>query len=502
MGYGSTMPRTLAASLSALATVVVLGAVMLPLRDRLSIATTALVLVIPVVVGVAAGGFTAGLISVLAGFLVYDYFFIRPYYTLAVGATQNWVALAVYVVVMLIVARLVAGLNAAQREAQRQNREIRELFALSELLVADKPLSALLDAITAALTDIFSCRQVALLLPVENELRVVAQRGEALSDTQLARLVAPGGAPNSLATSSDDATGLLVIALSAAGRPIGLLALSSEPSARHDRDALMLVANHIALAVERGQLRDHALQQRLASEVARHAKTLVSAVAHDLRAPLSSIMASASTLVDSGADLHLATTVELASLIDVQSRRLADLVQNLLDMSRVQSGVLEPRYSIVALDDLVDAVLDDLRARHRDHLVDVALPSSLPPVDVDAVLMTRVLSNLVDNALRHSPRGERIGLAAHARGDGLVEVTVSDRGPGVELERRREIFELFARREADAGAGLGLTIAKTFVDAHAQRIWVDDHPGGGAVFHVTLAAAQVEEGPSGERPHR
>src|SRR3984885_13172294 len=159
------MRRNLRGTLVALACPAALVGVMLPLRGSLSIATTALVLVVPVVIGVVTGGFAVGIISVLAGFLVYDFFFIPPYLTLWVGAPQNWAALGVYAVVMLPVAKVVAVMDTARAKERRQSREIRQLFELSDLLVEDKPLDLLLSVIVTALADVFSSRQVALFLP-------------------------------------------------------------------------------------------------------------------------------------------------------------------------------------------------------------------------------------------------------------------------------------------------------------------------------------------------
>lgn len=159
------MKRTLNGTILALACTAGLVAVMLPLRGSLSIATTALILVVPVVIGVVAGGFAVGIISVLAGFLVYDFFFIPPYLTLWVGAPENWAALGVYGVVMLPVAKVVAVMDTAREKELRQGRELRELFVLSDLLVEDKPLDALLPALVTALSEAFAARQVALFLP-------------------------------------------------------------------------------------------------------------------------------------------------------------------------------------------------------------------------------------------------------------------------------------------------------------------------------------------------
>jgi two-component system sensor histidine kinase KdpD len=280
----------------------------------------------------------------------------------------------------------------------------------------------------------------------------------------------------------------------------------------------MLFANQIALAVERVQLREQALRTRVNEQMAHLAKTLVAAVAHDLRAPLASIKASSSTLSDAELDISPDSRQNLATLIDVQADRLADLVQNLLDMSRIQAGVLRPRCTVTMLSKLVSAVLADPPPAWHGHDVRVELPDGLPPIDADLVLMSRVLANLVDNAVRHSPSGAPVliraavivpsgGLGgvippgASRAPSGAIELSVTDHGPGVDPARRDEIFRLFARRDDDAGAGLGLTIAKTFVEAHGQRIWVEDAPGGGARFCFTLPVAlPIADEPIAEEP--
>src|ERR1700743_1683226 len=152
------MRRTFRGTILALGCTAVLVAAMLPLRGSLSIATTALILVVPVVIGVVSGGFAVGVISVFAGFLVYDFFFIPPYLTLWVGAPGTWPALGVYAIVMVPVARVVANMDAARTKELRQGRELRELFELSDLLVEDKPLDALLPPLVTALTEGFGAR--------------------------------------------------------------------------------------------------------------------------------------------------------------------------------------------------------------------------------------------------------------------------------------------------------------------------------------------------------
>ena len=484
------MKRILIGTAAALVTMAALTAVMIPFRHHVSIATTALVLIVPVIVGTVSGGFVAGMISVGAGFLIYVVFFIQPYLTWYVGKTENWVPLGVYVIVMVPVARVVASMNTARQKERQRGAEIRQLFELSDLLVADKPLDELLAVIVTTLAEVFGSRKVALLLPVDERLQIVASSGEPLSPSEMTNVLMSSAKPETMTGNAYEQGDLLAIALTAAARPIGSLVLCGEAAVNYDREPLMIFANQIALAVERAQLQEEALKATLTEGVARLAKTLVAAVSHDLRAPLASIKASSSTLSDADIQITTETRRRLAKLIDIQADRLAELVQSLLDMSRIQAGVLEPRCTIMLLSDLVNGVVRDLTSSMRGHAILVDIPSELPPVDVDIVLISRVLTNILMNAARHSPKGSSIAIGAVRNDAETIEVSVTDHGPGVPADRRDEIFGLLARRDNDTGAGLGLSIAKTFVEAHQQRIWVDNAADGGAVFSFTLPVAK------------
>ncbi|MGW5349818.1 ATP-binding protein [Streptomyces sp. NPDC004031] len=489
--------RNLVGSLAALGCIAALTAAMLPLRDHLSITTMALVLVVPVVVGVAAGGFLAGVLSVVAGFLVYDFFFIPPYLTLDVGAGENWAALGVYAVVMLPVARVVDGMNRARAAARQRGLQLRRLFDLSTQLVQDRPLHELISVVVTSLADTLDARHVALLLPDgDGQLRLAATCGDDPGGTGPQRAFPAAGQVTNLdllATPAGQAApgDPVQLALVAAGRPIGMLSISGVTLTAQLREPLLLFAHQIALAVERAQLREEVLHARLTEEVEHLARVLVAAVSHDLRGPLASIKASSSVLADD--DLAPALTdaarTELARLVDAQTDRLAALVTNLLDMSRVQAGVLRPRTSLTTAAELVATVLRDLPGPPPRPVVTDIEPD-LPVLDIDTVLIGRVLTNLVDNAFRYAPRETPVTVRAYRDADtDAVTVSVSDRGPGVPPGLRDDVFGFFFRREADSGTGLGLAIAKIFVEAHQQRIWAGQAPGGGACFTFTLPTA-------------
>ncbi len=478
--------QRLAGSVVAIGLVAALGGAMVPLRTHLSVATCALVLVVPVVAAVAVGGYASGLVGIAAGFFVYDFVFIKPYYTLRVGAAENWVALAVYVVVMLVVARVVSNFESARREAQQRTIEARRIFELSDLLVEDRSVGELFQTIVTIVKNVFEVSGVALLVPDDDRLAVVASAGDPLSPAELHQLDSEARLPVSLGITAAASDQMQAVVLSSSGRPIGMLALRGLPASSSERELLRTFANHAAVALERVQLREQAMRAELLEEVDGLRRSLVGAVSHDLRTPLATIKVSATNLLDGDVTFSSDDTHELLSLIDMQADRLDRLVSNLLDMTRIQAGALVVRREPMALSDLVeDAVTSLGRAATPERIVWEA-PAQLPAVDVDHVLVRQALANLIENALRHGPEGTPVVIEAKVVGTTTVEVAVMDKGRGVPVEDRATIFEMFSRHDAGGRAGLGLAIAKSFVEAHGEKLWLEDAPGWGARFVFTL----------------
>jgi two-component system sensor histidine kinase KdpD len=476
--------RVLAACALALATTAAVSACMVPFRPQLGTATSALILVVPVVVGVAAGGFAAGLVSVVVGFLAYDVLFIPPYGTLAVGTSRNWVALGVYAAVMLLVARVVSALSAARAVADRREGHVRRLLELSELLVGDDADVRLPDRIVSAVRDAFHMEAVALLLQGPDGLVPAATAGGSWSEEELASLVPRARVPVSAATVDG---GVRTLALAATGAPVGLLGLRGPALGAEDRALLGAVANQVALSLERARLRDRARRAEIAEETERLQKALMGAVSHDLRTPLATIKLSASTLRRPDAMLEDVERQELLGTIDVEADRLARLVTNLLDMTRVQAGALSVDRQPVVLSDLVREALACLEPVLGVGQMSVSVPDDLPPVVADPVLIGQVVVNLVENSLRHCPAGTPLSVAAAPRDDHRVVVTVADEGPGVGAEWSAEVFEPFLHRGRGEGAGVGLSIAKAFVEAHGERIWLEEpRSAAGAAFSFSL----------------
>ena len=346
--------RILAGWLVTLAGLALATAVLLPLRDDLTVATAALVLVVPVTLGVAVGGFPAVPVGVVAGFLTFDFVFIPPYGTVYVSAWEDWVSLVVYAVVGCTVGVVVAQLDRAQRDANRA---------------------------------------------------------------------------------------------------------------------------------------------RLLEEVDRLRAALIGSVSHDLRTPLASIKASISDLADPTLHLSAEDRATLLRTTEEETDRLTRLVTNLLDMSRIQAGALVPHRSATPLDELIAAVAARLTPMFADHRLAVEVADGLPLADVDYLLVEQALTNLLENAARHTPPGTAVVVRAEGVAGGReVEVAVVDHGPGVAEEERERIFDEFyrlrAERPGSLGTGMGLAIVKGIVEAHGGRISVGPTPGGGATFTFRLPVAR------------
>jgi two-component system, OmpR family, sensor histidine kinase KdpD len=483
--------RRLLGSLVGVAAAFALGAALLPLRSHLSVSAAALVLVIPVVVGAVMGGFVAGASSVAAGFLVYDYEFIPPYKTLHVGSAQNWTALVVYVVVMLLVARIVDALEKTRSEASRSHDVMRRVAEVSELLVGDQPVKELLKTIVTSAQTVFNVPGVALLELEGGRLVVVASAGEPLTSEELHRLDPHSGVPVRVGTAPGTPNELRTVALSSSGRAMGILAMRGVPIEVDDRAVLNTFANDAALALERAELREQALRSKLLEEADRFRRGLLGAVSHDLRTPLATIKVASSTLNDRAAFLSAEDSRELHQLIEIESDRLTRLVTNLLDMTRIEAGVLSLDRSVLPVAQLVKDAVTVMGSTLNEQRVDVQIPDSLPDVYLDHVLMGQALVNLLDNAARHSPPHGVITVRGEQRGERIV-ISVSDQGPGVPPDDRETIFDRFTQLSTGGRAGLGLTIAKTFVEAHGEHVWYEEVPEGGARFVFSLPRADAK----------
>jgi two-component system sensor histidine kinase KdpD len=267
------------------------------------------------------------------------------------------------------------------------------------------------------------------------------------------------------------------------------LAVCGPGLGEEDLDTLRAFAGQLALAVERRRLRAEAAAAEGLAEANDLRTALLAAVSHDLRTPLASIKASVTSLLQPDVTLTEAAQAELLEAVDVETDRLNNLVGNLLDMSRLQTGALELVWREVGLDEVVPAALQGLGDTDGRVVVDV--PETLPRVRVDAALLERAVANVVANALHASPPDRPVRIFA-GEAQGQVELIIADEGPGIPADKREEVFRPFQRlgdHSQGDGVGLGLAVARGFVEAMHGELTIDDTPGGGASVLISLPAA-------------
>ncbi|MEY2583629.1 MAG: two-component system, OmpR family, sensor histidine kinase KdpD [Ilumatobacteraceae bacterium] len=444
-----------------------LTAILATVRRHVSVGS-ALMFDLCLVMAVAAlGGLRAGLVASVAAFGLTNWFLTPPLHTVTVGDAQNVVALSVFVLVTVVVSFLVDRAARRSREAASARAEAAALARSAATLVgAHDPLPDLLEQLRAT----FGLASAS----------VFELTGQGWWPTQVS------GHPELLEPSEGTS-----IDISSDGK---LRLVVSDNALRPEQlEVLRAFADQLAMAVEARRLRVDAANADLLSEANALRAALLQAVSHDFRTPLATIKASASGLLHT--DVAFSDSDRRLLLVDIDDAadRLDRMVRDLLDMSRLQVGALDLTLSSVALEEVVAAALGGLPAAPGRVEVDVA--DSLPMVLADAALLERAVANLVSNALAWSPDGSAVKIQAGQIGDS-IDLRVVDRGPGISQDDRERIFLPFQRlgdRSNDAGVGLGLAIARGFIEAMGARLSLDDTPGGGLTMTIRLQTADEVE---------
>jgi two-component system sensor histidine kinase KdpD len=450
---GLSPRRQIAGAVLAVAGLPLLTALLNALQPHLNLSDDLLIYLVAVVAVAVVGGFWPAVVAAVGACLLLNWFFTEPLHTFTIAEPRNLLALVLFVTVAVAVSSVVHLAARRESDAARSAKETESLLGLAQTVLggADTP-GDVLDHLTAS-----HGGQAELLERVGGRWIKVASSGD-LSN-------APG-------------------TLRFEVRPD----LALEVSGQAGSATTALLAGYTAQAVaalDRARLRTQAAQAEALAEGDRMRTALLRAVSHDLRTPLASIKASVSSLRQTDVHWSADDEAELLANIEQNADRLDALVGNLLDMSRLQAGSLEPFLRATAVDEVAPVALRGLD--EADQLL-IVVPDDLPLVRADPGLLERVLANLFSNALRHSPPDLRPMLRAKEDGERVV-MDVVDHGVGVPAGLKDRIFEPFARLdERSPGVGLGLAVAKGFAEAMGGTIVAIDTPGGGLTVRVTLPA--------------
>ncbi len=444
-------------------------------RSHVDLATALSAYLVLVVAVAAIGGVWPAVLAAVAGFLLSNYYFAPPLHTLTIADARDVLALVVFLVAAGAVSTLV-DLSARRSAASARARADAHMLArMAGRLVSPEgnPLPELLDDLVVAF---------------RLDAAAVLRSGSVRPDVAPGPAAAPVGPWLTVAfagpeppRSPEDAS----VALPLTAQEV--LALRGPGLSAEDRDILAGFAAQLATALgsERLQVERAEADALKRSDELRSA--LLTAVSHDLRTPLASIKAASSSLLSDQLHFGPEETRILLQTIDDESDRLSILVENLLDMSRIQSGTMETSTGTVAVAEVIAAAIDSLGPRGAG--VTSAVPDSLPRIHTDAVLLERVVANLVDNALVHAGGA---GLVVEAGSvAGRVDIRVVDRGPGIRPEHRDMVFQPFQRlgdTEQRVGVGLGLAVARGFVETIDGELDIEDTPGGGCTMVIRLPA--------------
>ena len=485
----------------ALVTTLVCSAVAFALYPRFELANLVMVYLLGVTVAGLRFGRGPAVVSAILNVAAFDFFFVPPRFSFAVSDVQYLVTFSVMLTVALVIANLVASVRQQTRVAGARERRTALLYAMSRELAATRGISGMARVAVRHLAEVFQSKAVVLLPDADGKLRYPRDRPLDQSfrsaDLAVAQWVADHSRQAGLGTDTLPAAIGLYMPLGDERQRLGVLAILPSNQRRvllpEQRHLLETFAGQIGLALERARLAEVAEAASLAAERESLRNTLLASISHDLRTPLAVMAGAGSTLAEHGAKLDEGTRYSLARSIETKAREMSELVSNVLDLMRFESGQVILRRDWETLDDLVGTALQRVAARLSGHLVELRLAADLPPVYVDATLIAQMFANLFDNAAKYTPVGTHVWVSAAVDGP-FVRVVVEDDGPGLPAGDPARLFDKFQRGNGEGtvvGVGLGLAICQAIVRAHGGEIEAQRRAGGGARFEVTLPTSET-----------
>jgi two-component system sensor histidine kinase KdpD len=484
----------------ALVTTLVCSALAFALYPRFELANLVMVYLLGVTVAGLRFGRGPAVMTAILNVAAFDFFFVPPRFSFAVSDVQYLLTFSVMLTIALVIANLVASVRQQTRVAGARERRTALLYAMSRELAATRGISGMARVAVRHLAEVFQIKAVVLLPDAEGKLRYPRdqplEKSFRSADLAVAQWVADHSRQAGLGTDTLPAATGLYMPLSDERQRLGVLAVLPSNPRRvllpEQRHLLETFASQIGLALERARLAEVAEAAGLAAERESLRNTLLASISHDLRTPLAVMAGAGSTLAEHGAKLDEATRFSLARSIETKAREMSELVSNVLDLMRFESGQVVLRRDWETLDDLVGTALQRLEVRLAGHAVELRIASDLPPVYVDATLIVQLFANLLDNAAKYTPAGTRVSVSAVADGP-FVRVVVEDDGPGLPPGEPARLFDKFQRGNGEGtvvGVGLGLAICQAIVRAHGGEIEAQRRAGRGARFEFTLPSAE------------
>jgi len=504
-------------------------AVAFPMHDRFDLANIAMIHLVAIALAATRYGLGPAVAAAFLCVASFDFFFVPPRFSFAVSDVKYLPVFAVMLLVGLLIARLTAGLEFQARVARAREERMRALYEMSRDLSAALLTEQIVEIGQRFASSGFGARIALVLADDAGKVGpAVGARGEHGSsprgdsirsgttvhgdadrtrptpdratdrdgaplavDLAICQWAYDRGSEAGRGTDTLSGSPLLYIPLRAPMRIRGVLALelpgAGEEMAPEQRRLLDTFARLIAIALERIHYVDVARTTVVRMESERLRSSLLAAISHDLRTPLTALVGLAEMLMLTR-PAPTPEQAELAAAMRTAALRMSAQVDNLLEMARLQAGAVELRRQWQPLEEVVGSAIASLGAALDAHRVTTHLPADLPLLEFDAVLIERVLANLLENAAKYTPPGSHIEIGA-TTGDAEVGIWVEDDGPGIPKGKESGIFEMFERGRAEGpipGVGLGLALCRAIIDAHGGRIRAERGHRGGARFVLTL----------------
>jgi two-component system sensor histidine kinase KdpD len=440
------------------------------------------------------------------GVAAFDFFFVNPFFTFSVADTQYLFTFTAILTVALTISHLMANVRYQAKVAAHRERRATVLYAMSKELSACRSEEEVIKVAVRHIFTEFSSRNT-LLLPDENG-KVIYPLGKSLeislhgSDLSVAQWVYDHHEMAGKGTNTLPENPVVYFPMASANEVIGVLVMIPAHLRRvflpEQKKLLDTFLDQIVHAIERVRLAEQAKAASVQMEAERLRNSLLSAISHDLRTPLATIVGSASNLVEHDASLQAKDRLELSRGILEEAIRMSSLINNILDMAKLHAGTVQLNRQEHSLEEIIETVLARLKKLLEDRSVTIKLPRDMPPIYADRVMIEQVLANLLENADRYTPLGSPIEISAE-RSLLTVTVSVADRGPGIPKGQEEQIFEKFHRvhpESAPSGVGLGLAICRAIVEAHGGWISAKNRGTGGAIFTFVLPQEAEGQPPS------
>ena len=477
----------------------------IPLAEHFDRSNIVAIFILTVVLVAVRFGRGAAALAAVLSVCSFDFFFVPPRFSFAVSDVQYILTFIIMLAVGLITGQLTAGLRFQARVAGHREERAGSLYEIARDLSGAVQIDQVVRISDESIERTFRASAALLLPNAAGQLAVTSSRPDAglTVDIGIAQWAFDKGQPAGFGTDTLPGTEVLYVPLRAPTRARGVLAVKARNRRLlripEQRQLLDTFAALIAIALERVHYVKVAQDAVVRMESERLRNSLLAALSHDLRTPLTVLVGLAESLALTKPPLS-PEQLESAEAIQDEARRMSTLVSNLLDMARIESGEVKLNLQWQPLEEVVGSALNAAREMLKHHLVEVHIPRNLPLIRIDALLIERVLVNLLENASKYTPPGSRITMAAEIVGDQL-SVSVSDNGPGLGAGREEAIFQKFTRGERESatpGVGLGLAICRAIVESHQGKIIGAHRPGGGARFIFTLPLGHPP--PAAEEP--